>query len=557
MADAFKAKPPKLWSDMTEGERALARRDMARTWSKFHPGEDPARLYSMLNSLDYDKSFSPSARMTHMLGETLLGLPGAVYDAGKTTLGGAAEVAQVVFSKDFARQYINDVTSGDQLERLVSPFTTAGSFYAHASFKEVGSAYADFAGAASKGGGKLTEAGLKIFVKTIDDLHDASVRGDNKVVANCVDRIAGDAIFQYLLGLGMTKAGTLIKGGMKIGGGAVAEEEIAAAAAKAESAVADHSKDLLHAPNGTAVDTPEKLAQFGHSAEEAKAIQTVSEKHNVLLDVRDAGADRLGALQDAAGLKSEWMKSKSITKLDAQLGWRQEDVGKIGYGKPKLPPGIESVDDLQGPLKERYLQRMKEFENEAPTIAKLEKGVPLRTSDPITGERTTTTLKAYVDENGVLRSADNGGHYAGDLDLHDIRRGSDGHRFFTDETGRAITREMLELGKPLADRSERARELWQMYSQDRKNMVAFQKDWRAIGGQHSGGYWRPKMKIRKNKNGIPVVNCKDHDIKRKVYMQGTKEANVRYAPGKGPSTQFGPPPGAHESYAPWNAVKAK
>ncbi len=108
----------------------------------------------------------------------------------------------------------------------------------------------------------------------------------------------------------------------------------------------------------------------------------------------------------------------------------------------------------------------------------------------------------------------------GDWDIGDIRLPD--RAFFHDEFGR-----------PLKDhaalRADQAK-----YNAVVKRLMAEVGDGSI---RHPGGYWRPKIKVVKNKRtGLPELNCADVKTNRRINAKNVEggagsEANLRFSPG--------------------------
>ena len=89
--------------------------------------------------------------------------------------------------------------------------------------------------------------------------------------------------------------------------------------------------DIRTAPHGTPIDSVEKARTLGHTQNEIKAIQEISTDNDVIIRTRPGSEDRLKLLEAGGIGKPEHIKRKSINAADLELGFRKDDLGKIGH----------------------------------------------------------------------------------------------------------------------------------------------------------------------------------------------------------------------------------
>ena len=544
--------PVKNWADMSSKERHEARTQMTKAWRHLNPKGDPAQLTALLNRLDADPSLSPVDMMTYVIGETVLGLPGGVARAGQRTLHditGGGSVTELLHNT--AANYWQDVVSGKALDRLdtmgakiVGGLSTASDYYGSQSATQILADYKAVMKASGQSVQNVTVAQVEKARQGLLALEQAALTGDAPAIAKVIDDVGGQAIFEWM-------TGAAVGGAVKVGGKGLQiletkADDVAAAlkARKAPSAPTTTAKpDIRTAPHGTPIETADQRRLLGHTDTEIKAIQDISTENNVIIRTRPGTEDRLRLLEAGGMGKPEHIKSKSISAADVELGFRQEDMGRIGHLTDDMYARLKQVDPstLSGDARKRLQQRMTEYVDRAGDLKKLEKGVPLRVPDPNNpGKMMTTQFKAKPDANGVMRAPD-GSSFNGDLDIGDITH-ADGRPFFVDHDGRPLTGAALRA--------------------DRELMVKIQHELREKAGTlHGGGYWNPKPVIKKGKDGIPKVDCANIRINEAISKEAGPggKALVQFTPGgKTPTTAYGTgkPRKPYTGYKPWEAEKA-
>lgn len=156
-------------------------------------------------------------------------------------------------------------------------------------------------------------------------------------------------------------------------------------------------------PDGKSVNIIE-----GISDEAALKLMDIAKRENLFFSFRpvDEGVIRLRELGHPP--KPEFLKMKTIKKLDVQLGANVADIDKVGFYVPVLPSNFDILPIVQQKaLKELYEARIKE-------------GIYL------------VKIKELVDagvikwERGVIVQVKSGLAYTGDYDLYEIRIGGKG-----------------------------------------------------------------------------------------------------------------------------------
>ncbi len=137
--------------------------------------------------------------------------------------------------------------------------------------------------------------------------------------------------------------------------------------------------------------------QFGIPAENLRGFQEVADRYGVVLDVRPTTVEAPGLLRAGAIPKPQWLKAKTINRFDTHLGASPEDIGKVGFFDPKLPPRRpEGMDvDTWAKVQERHRRRLEEWTDlqgdmrrygEKHGIAVRDKVVISREGKPFTGD---------------------------------------------------------------------------------------------------------------------------------------------------------------------------
>ena len=539
-------KPVKNFGEMTNKEKHDARTQMTRAWKHANPKGDPAQLTAMLNRMDVDPSLSPVDMMTYVLGETVLGLPGGIKraaDGAVNTITGGGKAGELL--TNMAANYWDDVVSGKALENMdkfgatiVAGIGNASEYYGNTSAEQIIKDYKAVAKASGQTVSNVTVAQVQQAKKALAALEQAAITGDAPAIAKILDDAGGQLIFDYMTG---AAAGKAVKVGSK--GLQMLSTKADDVTAVLKVKMAPKTKlDITTAPHGTPIKTLDQARALGHTQDEIKAIQAISTDNDVIIRTRPGTPDRLTLLEQGGMGKPEHIKSKSITPADVKLGFRQEDVGKIGHLTDDMYARLKAMDpsDLPPDVAKRLQQRLTEHVDRVGDLKKLEKGMKLRVPDPDNpGKLKTTQFKAAPDEHGVMRTPD-GTSFNGDLDIGDILH-KDGRPFFVDHDG-----------KPLTGAALRA---------DRELMVKIQHELREKAGTlHGGGYWDPKPVVKKGKGGHSEVSCANIRVNEAISKEAGPggKALVEFTPGgKDPTTAYGTgkPRKKYTGYKPWDAEK--
>lgn len=132
--------------------------------------------------------------------------------------------------------------------------------------------------------------------------------------------------------------------------------------------------------------------------------QLVADKYGAQIQIRPTNPDARRLLEGGAHPKPEFLKMMTINRDDILLGAPRDGVGKVGYFRPQLPPKGSVDPATYQRLEARALQRAKEFDDQAPKVAKL-----------------LNDKKIIVRPDGTVLNGKTGRPFAGDHDLFDIR----------------------------------------------------------------------------------------------------------------------------------------
>jgi len=150
----------------------------------------------------------------------------------------------------------------------------------------------------------------------------------------------------------------------------------------------------------------------GFSPEEVKIIRNVAHKHGVNIHVRPRGALAQKLIKNGKALpKPEFVKAKTVKKLDTFLGFSDDGTGMVACKQPMMPgrrpPGMDSKTWVK--LQKRCAQRAQEFRDQASKLHQLEKKGKIvwdrktgKIFDKATGKGFTGDhdIFAYTDPNG-------------------------------------------------------------------------------------------------------------------------------------------------------------
>ncbi|HUP84372.1 MAG TPA: hypothetical protein VM143_01775 [Acidimicrobiales bacterium] len=303
------------------------------------------------------------------------------------------------------------------------------------------------------------------------------------------------------------------------------------------------SSSFKHAPEGIEVP-PERLKDFGVSADELKHAQDVARKADANIKVRPATSEGIELRAQGHPPKPEFIKNKTINDADTYLGARPQDKGLVGAFPPRLPDPDVLTNQIKSrnphmtepqvaakvkEIESRATQRLDEFADQQAKLAKLSKPNPYTGADP----------KIKI-ENGVVvdmrPGPGQGKGFTADLDLWDATSRSGG------STGQ-VAHDALEtsLRKGPFDAQH-----------------GFHKDWKPVGetnvaidakirSSHGPG-GEGLLEVRAD-GGIKVgydhtVADQAQRLQTGVSVTGAAAAEVAFGGGDQPSSVGGPPSGA-------------
>ncbi|MBK7110694.1 MAG: DUF4157 domain-containing protein [Bacteroidetes bacterium] len=158
--------------------------------------------------------------------------------------------------------------------------------------------------------------------------------------------------------------------------------------------------------DGRIMDAIPATSVKGISGEAAQKVSAIAKRENLFIRFRpvDEGVVRLRSLGHPA--KPEFLKMKTIKKIDVELGAREIDIDQVGFFTPKKPANFDQLPlSHQEELTARFESRMKEITDYSDQVKQLE-------SDGIIRR-----------EGNVIVDVKTGKGYTGDYDLFDIRKG--------------------------------------------------------------------------------------------------------------------------------------
>lgn len=546
-ADVDAALASKPWSELTNAQRQSTKKTLISTMTA--RGVPKAEIERTVAVLESDSGMTPGAMMLYVLGEVVAQTPGETWKATTKTLSDLKGDWDRGTLGLMAKAYAEDVASGQQRARLASPFTTAYEYYKGKTWQEVKADYAEVGRLTGSTSLQISEGAAKQFLAAIDKLHEAQVSGNAPGVAQPVAKFLGGELSEELLTVGLGKALDLGKAGLTtLAKGyeytkaqrLLTRAEELAEARRLGSVPTPEIKDYVKAPHGTAIDTPEKLRQYGALEEEAKAAQAVADEHGVVLEMRPGGEDRAKQLATGnVGQKGQYNHNNTVKAEDLELGvgFRDDDVGLAGgltdgmYAKLQDPKYFGS---LSPSAQKRARERMEEFVDRAEERAALAKGKFERVPDEFSASGRKTVVQQRVrDQYGVDRHPQTGRPDTGDWDIGDIRLPD--RAFFQDKFGNPLT----DLKALRADQEK--------YNAVIKDLMAKVSANGTGSIRHPGGYWKPKVKIKKNpKTGKIEINCADVKTNRRINQANklggpNSKANLRFAPGQSsPTASYNP-----------------
>lgn len=532
----------KKFSEMTPKENAAARRVLAEQWRKGNPEGDVSELYAMLNRLDADPKQTGGQMMMQIVAGAVpeLVASGQRWGSGAlNTLSQAPAAVQEAWVGGFFEGVRKDIfeNPGAQWSDLLSERGGWG-------------VVSDLGSALKESGVSLGQGGMAMIDQVVQTIQSGDSQAITRMLADTTVGLVAETVLEF----GMGRAVGLSTKAM----GSLAQKVQAATrrAPKAPDAPVPKAagvptpakpapkapRNMADAPEGTAIDSAAKAKQYGMTTDEMRRVEEVAKGNDVILETRPSNVARLNHL-DTARMKPESIKTKTINEFDTELGFRKKDEGLLGALTEDMYADLNQmspsdVSKLSKGAQQRRLDRIKEYDDRAPDLAKVEKGVDHRIPDPKNpGKAITEKLKASRDKHGVIRDPSGKG-FTGDIDLHDVRHG-DGRSFFRDHDGRMLGYDSrgrrLKKGTPEYDADSKT------LRADREKMVKVIREYKEkVGGEHGGGYYNPQVGWKFDKDGIPIPDCKNLDLNKKINAEAAEGLGVvRFGADGKPTKVFG------------------
>jgi hypothetical protein len=481
------------WGEMTKAQQQDVQKRVVAAYHHAHPGATADQVNAMTGRFQQDPNLTGLDMVQYVMGESVLGLPGATKDAMGTTLGMVGEAP--TFLKNVAEAYWEDALSGEQADRLGRTFLDPISRLSERIQTEgVGNVLAD----AKKNGMVLSGAAGKQFDQAVRSFDQAVKTGDGKAIANAIDGVAGQMLSDYLLTLGTGKVVSLAKSGLEATG-------LVKGARKAEQ-VAEWSEKA----KGIPLDTPEKRAAAGFSENASKAFQEAVDEHGATLQMQKRGADAVQH-EGTAYMKPQGAKSmKSVGPMDAELGGPSSE-GLLAFYKP-----VDPLAAPGSPIQKRFemLQTLYESVPGKDLAAKQSYITKSKLEVWVSGKKVKLDVK--FDAEGVLRSVKDGKAVVSDYDGWAVLDKAGERRLGYDATGKRL------LGaEKQADRQTKIPLIRKLVDDGRTQL------------QHApaSSEWGPIPALLAGAEPAPCFDCKTLAIARNILANVGKEGAVEFRPG--------------------------
>ncbi|MEU8527078.1 hypothetical protein AB0C77_15990 [Streptomyces sp. NPDC048629] len=184
-------------------------------------------------------------------------------------------------------------------------------------------------------------------------------------------------------------------------------------------------------PRPHAASIPPVAAEKGWGMPVANQLrfQSVSDRHNVVIDVRPTNVEAVRWLNEGALPKPQEIKAKTINELDTYLGAPAQKQGLVAFFQPTLPDRLPEDRQLAAWIAKRFAQRRKEYQALLPEMNRL-----------------VSSGRYQVDPDGLVLAVDHQGDtrpLTGDHDIFDMRRADTGQRVPVSQY-EAIVEEMMD-----------------------------------------------------------------------------------------------------------------
>jgi hypothetical protein len=481
------------WNEMTKTQQQALQKRVITAYHQAHPKATADEVNRFTGRFQQDPNLTGLDMLQYVAGESLIGLPGATWDAGANTLGMIGAAPE--FIKNVAGSYWEDLTSGAQSARLKEVFVDpVGMLVSDLRTKGVGGVLSD----AKKNGMNLTTAGAKQFDQAVRAFDEAVKTGDGKGIAKAIDGVAGQLLSDYILTAGAGKVVNLARSGLEATG-------LVKTTQKAEQ-VAEWSEKA----KGIPLDTPEKRAAAGFSENATKAFQGAVDEHGATLQMQKRGADAVGH-EGTAYMKPQGAKSmKSVGPMDAELGGPKSE-GLLAFYKP-----VDPLAAAGSPIQKRFemLQTLYESVPGKDLAAKQAYISKSKLEVWVSGKKVKLDVK--FDAEGVLRATKDGKAIVSDYDGWAVLDKEGERRLGYDAAGKRLTGEEKQA--------------------DRKTKIPLIRklvDNPATQLQHApaSSEWGPIPAMLAGAEPTPCFDCKTLAIARNILNNVAKEGAVEFRPG--------------------------
>ena len=160
----------------------------------------------------------------------------------------------------------------------------------------------------------------------------------------------------------------------------------------------------------------EAAEKSGMTKGAAREALRIAKKHNARIRFRATNPHSTALRKAGHSGKPAFLKMKTVSPLDVHLGASPDDLGKVGYFKPKKPPASLKASNpaLYGEAMEQYGKRAKEFKKYKKDVFDLERHGMIKVD-----KKTGTIIDTRPRINGKPNPG-KGKSFTGDYDLFDI-----------------------------------------------------------------------------------------------------------------------------------------
>jgi hypothetical protein len=267
------------------------------------------------------------------------------------------------------------------------------------------------------------------FLGLMKEIEQASLSGDNQRVGQILGKIAGQAEFEVLMGIGSLKAVELGKDMVQStrltrAVESVADDIPAPKRPGAGSVVDIDNPGPLRRPTGEEVNVRQLEGDFGYDSFTGEFIDAKAKQHGVLIEMKPANPESLNMIKNGEALaKPESLKPKTTSNLDLEIGAPPGSEGKVTFFEPKKPANFDSLPK-DHPLVERYNTRQGQWEKYQTDMAELQKPVSERSpafQDAMRRQYGTDVPLEIEIKGGVIYDKTTGKPFTGDYDIWAVR----------------------------------------------------------------------------------------------------------------------------------------